>query len=95
MVFPCLPFPMTIYDNIAFGVKLHDGCPSRRWTNVSSGHSPGQLFGAGEGPAEFCSAMGLSGGQQQPLCICAHHRDAPDVIPLDEPANKIDPINAP
>jgi phosphate transport system ATP-binding protein len=87
------PFPMSIYDNIAFGVKLHERLSKSdmdvrvEWslTRAALWEEVKDRLGA--------SAMGLSGGQQQRLCIARTIATRPDVILLDEPTSALDPIS--
>ena len=87
------PFPMTIYENIAFGVKLHEKLSkSAMDERVEWSLSRAALWGEVKDRLN-ASAMGLSGGQQQRLCIARTIAGRPEVILFDEPTSALDPIS--
>ena len=87
------PFPMSIYDNIAYGPKIHGIKDKKTLDEIVERSLMGAALWDETKDRLKKSALGLSGGQQQRLCIARTLAVSPEVILMDEPTSALDPIS--
>ena len=87
------PFPMSIYDNIAYGCRVHGMNDKKKLDEIVERSLQGAALWDEVQDRLHSSAMGMSGGQQQRLCIARTLAVEPEVILMDEPTSALDPIS--
>ncbi|MEO8425716.1 MAG: phosphate ABC transporter ATP-binding protein PstB [Verrucomicrobiota bacterium] len=86
------PFPKSIYENIAYGLRLHGTRDKATLDSIVEQSLRGAALWDEVQDRLHASALGLSGGQQQRLCVARAIAIRPEIILMDEPASALDPI---
>ena len=87
------PFPMSIYDNVAYGSRIHGVKNKETLDEIVEKSLMGAALWEEVKDRLKKSALGLSGGQQQRLCIARTIAVSPEIILMDEPTSALDPIS--
>lgn len=87
------PFPMSIYDNVAYGCRVHGLKDKKKLDEIVEKSLRGAAIWDEVKDRLHQSALGMSGGQQQRLCIARVMAVQPEVVLMDEPCSALDPIS--